>query len=717
MPHAAAAAGSYPVPPLVQVLAGSSVTGVMVLSCLLTTDTRALRQLHPAVAGVVGSIPWRDTQTRVKDVVRWRAALPAAVGVKLVSAPKASDEVAALEGVACLDLSTKEHPPLWRLSPWFRSEKPTVAPSLAHLTALTSLDCSRLSGVANLFPDMSSLPPSLRELRMDDCDIAATADFHLLGALRVLSVAGSEPSSSTLASLPPSLQELDVSRAKSWPRAASLAHLHQLKVLRAAGAPMNDYTLTSMPSSLVDLSVAGCCKLTFADEFWHLHALRVLDVSSCDIWDELLASLPPSLVSLDASQCAYLTPAATLSHLPLLRVLNVGGTAIGDATVASLPAGLEELNISECGGVTPAATLVHLPALRSLQSIGTNLSRAVTAGCRARGCHAPADGMLRGHRELVLVLALLPDGRLASGDVSGRVRLWDLGREDEPAVVFKAGRGEVRRLVALPHCRGLAVSCYDSAASNSTGKVVVWDLERVRPERWATVVCSERSVSALVALHDGRLAAGSYDGNVLIIDADEGVVVDRLEVEDPIWELLVLPNGFLACGCDACVQVWDVDGGGDAVVLEAPSRVFSMAVLPDGRLAFGLGGGKVQLWDLGTRTCVGTFVPVWNTGLVCVLVALPDGRLASVVGGIGEHAIWLYDMRPAAAVPTAAVVRSLPPPSMLARLPGENHPALLLLPDGRLVSAQRGGCLQLFAVPPAPAVAAVAVAPAPLPPA
>ena len=46
MPHAAAAAGSYPVPPLVQVLAGSSVTGVMVLSCLLTTDTRALRQLH-----------------------------------------------------------------------------------------------------------------------------------------------------------------------------------------------------------------------------------------------------------------------------------------------------------------------------------------------------------------------------------------------------------------------------------------------------------------------------------------------------------------------------------------------------------------------------------------------------------------------------------------------------------------------------------------------
>ena len=56
---------------------------VMVAACLNTEDATALRRLHPAIAAAVATVPWADTTTTVRDIVRWRAALPAAVGCTL----------------------------------------------------------------------------------------------------------------------------------------------------------------------------------------------------------------------------------------------------------------------------------------------------------------------------------------------------------------------------------------------------------------------------------------------------------------------------------------------------------------------------------------------------------------------------------------------------------------------------------------------------------
>jgi len=704
---AAGSTGMAAVPPVVQVLAGNSVTGVMVFSCLTAADTRALRQLHPAVAGIVATVAWSDMETEVKDVVRWRAALPAAVGARLVRLPKRSTAVAVWVGITDLDLSdcdltvTKKTlaclPRSLRTLNVSNCGKLSGAVSFTHLPELTSLDCS---GTAVDFEDMSRLPPSLRELQMDSCDMARTADFQHLNALQVLSIRGSKPSSSTLASLPPSLQDLDMSDVDCWPTAAPLAHLLQLKVFSATRSAIVDDMLASLPSCLTQLTVSGCRDLTPAASFAHLHALQVLNVSVCAIGDASFASLPPSLVSLDAPECRRLTSAATLPHLPLLRVLHVNGTDIGDAAVASLPAALEELDLSECGHVTPVATLDHLPALRVLHSCGTNLSRAVGAACRARGCYAPTAGMLRGHGHNVLALALLPDGRLASGDESGEVRLWDLGREDEAAaVVFQIGDGELCKLAALPGGRGLAIVTLMSDPS-PIDCVEVWDVECVPPVRRTTIDCGDSSVSVVTALHDGRLAAGCDSGRLLIIDVDAGAVTATLETEDQVAAFAVLPDGRLACGCSGfMVQVWDVDARKCVAVMAAPSAACSLAVLSDGRLACGLAKGAVQLWDTGTRTCVGTIA--CGKANVSALVALPDGRLASATGYYGYDTVWLCDTT----YPSATVADTVPPWSLLACLPATivttSEPALALLPDGRLASPQRGGYIQLLAVPPA----------------
>jgi len=65
---------------LVRVLAGNPVTGAGILACLNAVDASRLRRLHPAVAGTVARVPWCDMGTPVVDLVRRRAALPAAEG-------------------------------------------------------------------------------------------------------------------------------------------------------------------------------------------------------------------------------------------------------------------------------------------------------------------------------------------------------------------------------------------------------------------------------------------------------------------------------------------------------------------------------------------------------------------------------------------------------------------------------------------------------------
>ena len=469
--------------PLVQVLAGNSVTGPAVLACLDTADTGPLRRLHPAVADMVAGVPWVDVVTPVFDVVRWRAALPAAVGARVDRLPwepiKQPAVAAALVGVTHLELrgfgtiaiaAVLEHlasslrvlnvrEPLYAIS----------GASFAHLAELVSLDFE-----ADGDDIVATLPPSLQVLRLVHCGDhePSTADYRHLVALRLLSWKSGELSSATVASLPPSLEELYVGKTR-WPPGVSLAHLPRLLVFCSGYSDTIDTdTIESLPSCLLELEVPGCMA---SPSFAHWHALQTLDVCSSNCDDESLASLPPSLVTLDISWCENLTPTAVLPRLPALTALNVSYTEVGDAFVASLPPSLVTLSIVDCGCVTRDATLDHVPALQELHCSGTGLSFSAIAACRARGCVAPADGLLLccGYGSVVTCLAVLPDGRLASGNSDGFVQLWDVGRQGEPELTMTTsvsagtgGRRHVRAMAVLPDGCRLAV-CVDDTSYNS----------------------------------------------------------------------------------------------------------------------------------------------------------------------------------------------------------------------------------------------------------
>jgi len=641
-------------PLLLCALAGNPATSAAILACLNTVDASRLRRLHPAVAAVVTGVPWCDTSTPLTDTVRWRAALPAAVGARLVDYQKAGGRLvpvksalAALAGVMHLDLQDC----------WFVTDKVLLR-----------------------------LPPSLRTLNVCKCpSLTEHASFVQLTALTELDCRFTSVVRRGVAGLPASLQVLDISSVYMQ-SGSSLAHLACLRVLRARGARLDTTeTLASLSPSLLELH---CHTLPSGASFAHLPALHTLDVSLATFDDASLATLPPSLAFLNVSDCKNLTPAAELPHLPALRLLDVSRTGVGDALVGSLPAGLTELRMVDCRDVTAGATLDHVPALHALHSYGTDLAPGVLAACRARGCAVPAAGVLYG----VVPIALLADGRLAGGGGWGAVQLWDVAAGDSEAGVALTADSNVSALAALHDGHRLAIG-----GLGAVGFVEIWEVEVVPPVRTATVACSGGGVWELLVLYDGRLAAGCSNNVVQIIDANACIVAATLEGHTHgVAALATLPGGELASGSlDDTVRLWDVDTQVCVATLEGHSGgIHALAVLANGRLASGSNDGTVRLWDVGTRTCAG--VLTGHTDSVSALAALPDGRLAS---GSSDGTVRVWDTRPAAAVGGRHAAGIAPTVTCAHALYSAS--ALVPLPDGRLASAAGGkGVVYLLHLPP-----------------
>ena len=139
------------------------------------------------------------------------------------------------------------------------------------------------------------------------------------------------------------------------------------------------------------------------------------------------------------------------------------------------------------------------------------------------------------HGGVVNSLAVLADGRLASGGDDGKIKLWP-----------KEGTGEP---VVLTH------------------GAWVW---------------------SLAVLADGRLASGGHDGKIKLWPKEgtgEPVVLTH---GAGVWSLAVLADGRLASGGDdGKIKLWPKEGTGEPVVLTHGGVVWSLAVLADGRLASG----------------------------------------------------------------------------------------------------------------------------------
>jgi len=693
-----------PPPLLVRVLGGNVVTSTMVLGCLNTTDATVLRRLHPVFPAAVAAVPWADTTPAVRDVVQWRAVLPAATALKVAAkAPIGRDEaLVTLGGVTVLDLSACDSVTddvIARLPPTLRAlnvsacKRITQHVSFTHLVALETLDCSRTDVVA---AGLARLPPSLRKLRIYRCRLPDTADFSHLHNLRVVDCTSfDELSSATAASLPLSLEVLDVGIDGGvafvyphylLPRGWSLAHLARLRVLKASHAYIDDAAIATLPPSLHLLDLEDCNMLSSAVSFAHLTYLHTLNLRHTTIDAAALVTLPPLLVSLDLFGTRMLTPGAVFPRLPALRVLNVSHSGLGKAAIGSMPVGLEELHLVDCSNVTQHASLDHLSALQVLQSVGTDLSPVAIAASRARGCFAPADGsMALKDGGLVTSLVVLPDSRLVGGTLDGRLTLWEVAERDAVAELKLRG-SYANALVVLLDGHRVAVG--------TTLGIVVWDTREAPPDSGATIAFAS-SVQALAVARDGHLVAGCECGTLSMIDVDACTVVKMLAAHDKaVRAVAALLDGRVASVPSECrsVSLWDVCAGTCVSTLAGHTDdVTSLAVLPDGRLASGGSDTTVQLWDIGSGACIRVLTD--HTGSVYALAVLSSNRLASVSA---DSTIRVWDTRDDARGTGGALTQR---PHVLVIEADIALYGLVALPNNRL-GAGGGSGVYLWQLPP-----------------
>jgi WD40 repeat protein len=351
---------------------------------------------------------------------------------------------------------------------------------------------------------------------------------------------------------------------------------------------------------------------------------------------------------------------------------NVADTATKQAQVERDRARVQLLAMQARRAALEADTPneIELAGALALESIA--LARKMNLPTQADAIEASRDALVRlplqvlSQGSRVRSLAVLADGRLASGGEDGQIKLWPMDGQGEPVVLSQGS--SVLSLALLLDGR--------LATGGEDGQIKLWPMDG----HGAPVVLSQgNSVQSLAVLADGRLASGGFDGTIKLWPKDGQGEPAILSHGSPVEFLAVLTDGRLVSGGEFKeIKLWPRNGVGEPLVLphENNSARLFLSVLADGRLASGDFDGQITLWP---QDGVGEPVVLAQGSSVWSLAILADGRLAS--GGLdGQIRLWPKDGHGA--------------PVVLYQ--GISVQCLAVLADGRLASGGFDGTIKLW---------------------
>jgi len=226
-----------------------------------------------------------------------------------------------------------------------------------------------------------------------------------------------------------------------------------------------------------------------------------------------------------------------------------------------------------------------------------------------------AEQVIRFHDSAVNAVAILPDGRLATGGEDGRIAIWRPGF-GEPIQLFIGHTAPIVALAVSPDGQRLASASWDRT-------VRVWPVDGGPA---MLLEGHKQNVNGVAFLPDGSAVVSvSADPEIRIWPFGSGAST-IVKLAAPLNAVAVAPDGeIVAAGADGKLYFFSPPGEVGAEVEASATPIIGLAISPDGKLVAAAGiRGSVAVIDRATRklarTLIGPGLPVWSVAF------FPDSR-------------------------------------------------------------------------------------------
>lgn len=189
--------------------------------------------------------------------------------------------------------------------------------------------------------------------------------------------------------------------------------------------------------------------------------------------------------------------------------------------------------------------------------------------------------------------AVLPDGRIVVFDTSkGDLILWsfdlDTCEYDNKAVILRENYFELNALTVLPDGR--------LATGNVNGTIRIWDLTNNRVSIFKGT--EEGAISDMAFLPDGRLVTCGYDYTIRVWDLNTKEVIILPNQGEQPEHLAVMPDGRIVSSQlnSGSIKIWDLTGE-TVVEFNNDKGIRNLAAFPDGKIVTSDTGGNLKVWD------------------------------------------------------------------------------------------------------------------------
>jgi len=214
-------------------------------------------------------------------------------------------------------------------------------------------------------------------------------------------------------------------------------------------------------------------------------------------------------------------------------------------------------------------------------------------------------------------LTALPNEKLATGSVDGKVQIWNA--INATLIYNLTGHTEKVNILCL-------LKDNITLLSYSSDKTIrLWNINSGKSEK----IIKESPIKALVVLPNQDLASATAENKIRIWEKNSGQLIKILHGHNKTINCLVALNNRLFSGSDdMTIKIWNTRTGSLESTLKCTSEIKSLAFLTNNQLASGLSDGTIQIWNITNSELVKILKQNSNSSIDS-LVELPDKSLVA----------------------------------------------------------------------------------------